>query len=390
MTKLSKRVIVIGPLSPPITGQSELFDSLIEHLVQEAVPYAVINTAPPALYRFGWSTQLHRFFLPFYLGAKASRLLFIQRSTLYLTIATSWHGFFRDLLFISIGRIGNHRIVAHCHSGNYGSFYNSANSLGQWLIKTVLSRLDRLIILSALFRDDFSFLWQGRVSIKVVANGFSLPHGLFSPSKDNQLARPLTKEGKPSLRILFLSNLIESKGYLALLEAVSFLINDHCLTLSAHFCGEFMLLDAKSKYSTTHDARNDFTKRVTEFGLDDVVVLHGPIRGAEKYHELIAADIFILPTSYPNEAQPLSIIEAMACQCAIVSTDYRGIPELLNYGQAGVLMEAPSSRNIASAVLQLHRSNSLLTKYKNAAFDHYLHNYQKSAYCQNLLQELRP
>jgi len=39
--------------------------------------------------------------------------------------------------------------------------------------------------------------------------------------------------------------------------------------------------------------------------------------------------IFCLPTYYPNEGQPISILEAMANGCAIVTTDHGGIKDVV-------------------------------------------------------------
>jgi glycosyltransferase involved in cell wall biosynthesis len=44
-------------------------------------------------------------------------------------------------------------------------------------------------------------------------------------------------------------------------------------------------------------------------------------RGAEKQALFEQAQIFVLPTQYPVEAQPLAVLEAMAHGCAIVTTD---------------------------------------------------------------------
>ena len=85
-----------------------------------------------------------------------------KRTTVYMTIANSWAGFLKDLAFISIVRLGGHRIVLHCHGGNYGPFYSEAGSLTKWLIRISLGSADQLIILSEIFRSDFYFLHKAR------------------------------------------------------------------------------------------------------------------------------------------------------------------------------------------------------------------------------------
>ena len=67
---------------------------------------------------------------------------------------------------------------------------------------------------------------------------------------------------------------------------------------------------------------------------------------------------FILPTTYRNEAQPLAIIEALAYGCAVISTPHRAIPEMLAYGDAGILVEANRPDLIAEWVKKTNREPS--------------------------------
>ena len=48
--------------------------------------------------------------------------------------------------------------------------------------------------------------------------------------------------------------------------------------------------------------------------------------------------IFALPTRYPNEGQPISIIEAMGSGMFIITTDHAGIPDVVHNGVNGIVM----------------------------------------------------
>ena len=388
MSAPPRRIILLGPFSPPITGQSELFEALELSLNKKNIVTERINTAFSSFTRSRWMKRHARIFLPLFLGALSLRLLFLRKSTIYLTVANSWPGFLRDLLFISASRIRNHRLVAHCHCGNYDEFLESNCQLRQKLIRATLNRLDCLIILSESFRSQFTFLNPHSVPIRVVANGFSFPktwHAFTSPTVRNTFL--LSSHGpvhRKPLRIIFLSNLIESKGYLQLLDAISLLRYQHQLEVTARFYGDFLITDKMSQYDGPIHARNDFLQRVNDLSLKSIVSLNPPVSGIDKVSALADADLFVLPTFYPNEAQPLSVIEAMACRCVVISTNYRGIPELLDHGKAGILIDTPSPEQIVAPIIQLYNSADLVRHYQEAAFDRYLERYQGKTYSENL------
>ena len=50
--------------------------------------------------------------------------------------------------------------------------------------------------------------------------------------------------------------------------------------------------------------------------------------------------MFILPTRYPNEGQPISILEAMGNAMFIITTDHAGIPDVVQDGKNGVVATA--------------------------------------------------
>jgi glycosyltransferase involved in cell wall biosynthesis len=69
----------------------------------------------------------------------------------------------------------------------------------------------------------------------------------------------------------------------------------------------------------------------------------------ENVHEYLqAADIFVFPTE--REAFGISLIEAMACGLAVISTSAGGTKGLLKHGQDGLVVEAGSSQQLYDAL----------------------------------------
>ena len=67
----------------------------------------------------------------------------------------------------------------------------------------------------------------------------------------------------------------------------------------------------------------------------------GRVAGDAKWEALRRAHVVALPTTYPPEGQPISIIEGMAAGCAIVATARDGIRDTVG-GDEGVLLEPRS------------------------------------------------
>lgn len=85
----------------------------------------------------------------------------------------------------------------------------------------------------------------------------------------------------------------------------------------------------------------------------------GEIPHAEVISEMLKADSFIFP-SY-TEAFPNVILEAMACGCAIASSNVGAIPEMLEYNgeMSGICFNPHSAEEVTKAVNALYKDDAL-------------------------------
>ena len=82
-----------------------------------------------------------------------------------------------------------------------------------------------------------------------------------------------------------------------------------------------------------------------------MIELVGFLDSGQKKSALERADCLVFPTFYENEAQPLVLLEAMSAGLSVITTSWRGVPEVLPEGYPGVV--APrSAGELAAAVLQ--------------------------------------
>jgi glycosyltransferase involved in cell wall biosynthesis len=95
-----------------------------------------------------------------------------------------------------------------------------------------------------------------------------------------------------------------------------------------------------------HNCEARLRDYVQSHNLQDSVEFTGAVQNVHEY--LQAADIFAFPTE--REAFGISLIEAMACGLAVVSTSAGGTQELVKHGQDGLVVETGSVEQLYDAL----------------------------------------
>lgn len=80
----------------------------------------------------------------------------------------------------------------------------------------------------------------------------------------------------------------------------------------------------------------------------------GLVSGESKAAAFAAGGVFLLPSCYVNETQPLCLIEALSVGMPVVASDIGGIPEVVgeSASAAGIVLRNPTPSSVASAVKQ--------------------------------------
>jgi len=300
----------------------------------------------------------------------------------YLTIAQSKRGFFRDAFVIWLAVLFGHPVVCHLHGGNYDGFFAQQPRILQWLIRRSLIEAQTVIILSERLRSMFRFEPAIASRLRVVPNG--LPLGLSGSS----VTKCLPANPETPIQILYLSNLIESKGYFDLLRAIALLVNRYKLNVVGHFCGSFVGVDGGSAAASVEDAQRGFLEFIQGHGLEARVQFHGPVHGTDKAAFLTSAHILVLPTNYQNEGQPISIIEALAYGTVVVSTAYRAIPDLVVEGVTGRLVPFGDPARLAEVLAEIAGDPNAYRRMSSAAYQLYQSSYTGRAHVAALLELL--
>jgi len=114
-------------------------------------------------------------------------------------------------------------------------------------------------------------------------------------------------------------------------------------------------------------------------GVDENVVLERKdLSESERVAAYNSADAVLFPYVGPEPEQladpPFAILEAMACGRIAVSTGVLSVPEILNNGVNGLLIQSASSTNICHGIIRALRSpgkDDLGTRARERILDHF-------------------
>lgn len=160
-------------------------------------------------------------------------------------------------------------------------------------------------------------------------------------------SRPPDAGNEERFEIVCVAALREVKGHEHLVEACA-LLRARGVDFRCRLIGEGPL-----------EAR--LRTRIAQRGLQAHVVLEGAKRRAEVVHRLQQADVAVLASvqtrSGSREGVPVALMEAMACGCAVVASRLSGIPELVEDGLTGLLVEPGDPHALSEALERLQRDS---------------------------------
>ena len=327
---MSKKILFIAPLPPPITGQSVASEKIINNLKYEYI-FNTINFSKKnfkhGISSFGRILEVIDIIKKVIKNRKTADIV-------YLTLSQSLAGNIKDLIILFLTR--SKKQIIHLHGGGISNIIYDRHPVIFYLNKIILKHVDKIIVLGKSLKSIYSFLDEKRIC--VVPN-YSDKY-LFLNEKDIR-----EKYKTDSINILFLSNLIPGKGYKELADAAVNLSEKYKNKISFSFIGGFESGDD-----------NDFLEKINSI---ENIKYHGVVKGYDRLEYFKKAHVFCLPTYYPYEGQPISILESYAAGCNVVTTDHAGIGDVFYDNINGRYVEKKSVESLQSVL------DNLITEYFN-------------------------
>lgn len=310
---LKKKICLIAQFAPPIHGLSKAVETLYNSKLNQEFEFEKINI-----------TKNKKIIKNFFRIWKSNADLF------YFTISQTKGGNIRDLIILNLLSLQKKKCLVHLHGGYYRKLVE--NDLSGWQKKLnfkAINRLNGAIVLS----DSLKSIFKGMITdekIFVVPNCVDDQFLMSDLEFDDKISKLKNKE---VFHVLYLSNFIQTKGYREVLELAKLekkrVSSGEKKHLHFDFAGKFFE-DTEKEYFDTF---------IKNYDLNNYITYHGIVGGEQKKKLLKDSNIFILLTRYPNEGQPISILEAMGNGMIIVTTNHAGIPDVVTNNVNGIVFD---------------------------------------------------
>jgi len=218
-------------------------------------------------------------------------------------------------------------VILHLHASEYPEFFDALPQLAKAFLRRTFSNADAVLVLG--------LRWQDYVcrELRVPAQKVTV---LLNAAPGPDVIRAPQARGSDPLRMLFLGRLGKRKGVPEILQALadSRVRHESWIAVLAGD-GDIALYRAEAE----------------RLGIDDRVTFSGWVDANDAQQLLIESDLLLLPSH--AEGLPMSVIEAFAHGVPVVGTPVGAIPDILENGVNGLLVQSDDSVQLAEAILTL-------------------------------------
>jgi len=326
-------MILICDSPPPLNGMSQVNQFMTDLFIAEGAKISTVNTSPIYKYSgvnsaFGLTVRfLHRISCIF----RIFILLCCDRSPVVYRAINGGKGQVYDVFYLLLSRIFRRKVFVHHHC--YA--YISKKSYLFALLVFVSGSNVRHIVLGNRMKDGLSQLYNiPPEQVSVISN-----LSFFTDLEMNAVS-----ESK-ILMLGHLANLCVEKGVGTFIELCRNL-SERNIPFKAQIAGPFA--DKISEQLVVN--------AVSELKQLDYI---GPVYGNDKEKFFSALDLFVFPSQYNNEAEPLVLYEAAQTGTYLVASDVGCIPDVLDLFDGACFSEMDALVSECVGMVQ-NKNNNLL------------------------------
>lgn len=282
----------------------------------------------------------------------------------YVTPNACGGAFYKDFIVVQMLKRMGCRVVVHYH--NKGVVTRQERWLDDKLYRRFFKGLKVILLAEALYVDVKKYVKRDEVYI--------CPNGI----PETLQTEPVAERHNKIPHLLFLSNLLESKGVLVLLDACRILRDKGYSFVCDFVGGETAEIDA-----------GRFAREVEGRGLDRMTVYHGRKYGDEKRDFFENADVFVFPTFYHNECFPLVLLEAMEFKLPLITTNEGGITDIVNDRVNGFVCRKQDAQSLSDCIGRLLDNKELRVKMGEDGYKKFKKQFTLQAFEDNMHRILR-
>jgi len=328
---IKKNVLVVGQTPPPVNGQTIMIQELLDGHYEGIALHHV---------RLNFSRSIDE------VGSFQVRKLFVLLETVKDILIGRWRNHAQILYYPPAGPclypvvrdiillIGTRWIfrytVFHFHAAGLPEIYQRLPWWLKPLFKLAYHNADL-----AIFTTE-STAWAGYdLAAKQV---IVVPYGIQDSTPIAPCDMRDVRDGVT--RILFMGILCEGKGLLTLIEACSLMQK----------AGRSFHLVCAGRFES-ESFRKEVELEIADHGLTETIEFPGELTGSEKWRAFREADVFCFPSHYHSESFGVVLIEAMSFGLPIVTTRWRGIPDVVG-ASGGAFIVEPKQPHLVAERLQ--------------------------------------
>ena len=324
---MRSKVLFVVQLPPPLHGSSSINKAFVESkILNDSFNIKVLPL------KFAKSMEdigafslmkVNKMFL--YAFKLMGTLISFSPDLVYFTFSPMGISFYRDVLYVSILKLFRKKILFHLHVKGITE-QCEASKVKKALYKFAFKNTN-IICLSTLLGEDLRVVYKG---VPMVVN-----NGIVSQYREPTLDK--IENGR--IELLYLSNLMRAKGVFVLLDALK-ILKERNVDFIARIVGK-----------PADVSKEEINRYLLKNQMSECVNVEDGKYGEDKIRAFRKADIFIHPTL--NDAFPLVILEAMQFQLPVISTFEGSIPEIINEGVTGLLVQKNNSIMLADKIATL-------------------------------------
>lgn len=240
--------------------------------------------------------------------------------------------FWRKSMMAAMAKRAGKKVILHEHSGEFARDFETGGDSYREKVRTVFNGVDRVVVLSEEWRDYFADnVMLDSEKLKVLHNGVPVPAKPCSPCSHKN--------------VLFLGRLDSNKSPDVLLRASKDVL--------ATFPGMRLVFGGNGNLE-------HYKTIAYELGIADRCDFLGWVSGEDKERLFERSGIYCLPSK--NEAMPMSLMEAMAHGVPVIATRVGGVPQLVENGIDGLLMDVDDVAALSRLLVKLAGSTELRTE----------------------------
>jgi len=350
------KILLIGPFPNPVTGvaiaNETLFNNYVKHTDNEIIKINTnydINKENIGKFNISKVINSIKVYKELYKIKKVDKV--------YMTIGQTFFGVLKYFPYFLTAKLLKKEIIIHIHGNHLWKEYEELIGFKKKILFRIVSMTNTGIVSSESLKKNLTpFLKDNQIH---TVNNF-VEDFLFSSVVTHEF---------DTLKIIYMSHLTKEKGILDLLEAL-ILLDRKGINFKAKIAGGIDI-----------SIQDDIEKLLSK--LAEKVEYVGEL-GKNRKEFLNWGNIFVLPTYYAMEGQPISIFEAMALGNVLVLTKHAGIPDIFKENINGFYVDKHSPTSIFEKLINISKNISIIKSIATHNTFEAKGKYQVKAYVNNL------